>query len=222
MQENSLHASLKSIYSKPGSIQEAFVDGYFIDVLTDGLLIEIQTRNFSAIKSKLVSLLESYTVRLVYPIALEKWIVRQPLHGGKSISRRKSPKRGRIEDIFNELVYIGHVLPHQSFQFEVIFIFEEEIRRDDGKGSWRRKGISIFDRRMLKFVERRLLIFPDDYIALIPQDLISPFSNYQLAQSLGIRYALARKMTYCLRQSGSLSVVGKQGNALLLEVDKNI
>ena len=219
MQESSLHASLKSFYAQSGGNQEALIDGYLIDVMQDGILMEIQTRNFSAIKDKIKILLNEYTVRLIHPIALEKWIVKLPAKGSKPTYRRKSPKRGRLEDIFNELVHIGHIIPNPRFQFEVIFIFEEEIRRDDGKGSWRRKGVSIYDRRLLKVVEIRKFDSPDDYLGLIPDTLPRPFTNRQLAEGIKIRPRLASKMTYCLRKAGILTVVGKQVNALLFDIN---
>jgi hypothetical protein len=76
MQETKLHSALKDYYSIPGAAQEVLVDGFWIDVVQDDLLIEIQTRNFAAIRNKLIALVEKHPVRLVHPIAQEKWIVR--------------------------------------------------------------------------------------------------------------------------------------------------
>ena len=50
MHENSLHLALKDHFSGDSSQQEAWVDGYCIDVVQDDLLIEVQTRSFSSIK----------------------------------------------------------------------------------------------------------------------------------------------------------------------------
>ena len=51
MQEMALHAALKAWYAQPGDLLETKVDGYVVDIVRDGgaELIEIQTRNFSAI-----------------------------------------------------------------------------------------------------------------------------------------------------------------------------
>ena len=95
LRENSLHAALKDWCARPGDQLEALVEGYYIDIARDDLLIEIQTRNFSAVKAKLVALSASHAVRLVYPIAREKWIVKVGEDGTTPISRRRSPKRGQ-------------------------------------------------------------------------------------------------------------------------------
>ncbi len=94
LKESSLHAGLKDWYAQPGDKLESPVDGYWIDLVRDRLLIEIQTGSFSAIKPKLTRLLKNYPVRLVYPLTREKWIVRVT-GDGKTMGRRKSPKRGQ-------------------------------------------------------------------------------------------------------------------------------
>src|ERR687896_732051 len=110
LNEKPLHASLKQWYARPGDRLEVTVDGFVIDIVRDDLLIEIQTRNFASIKSKLNNLARCHRVRLIYPILQEKWIVRPATLNGKGAIRRKSPKRGRTEDLFWELVSIPQLL----------------------------------------------------------------------------------------------------------------
>ena len=76
LNEKPLHTSLKEWYSKPGDRFEVEVDGFVIDIVRDDLLLEIQTANFASIKSKLISLVRTHRVRLIYPIAKEKWIIK--------------------------------------------------------------------------------------------------------------------------------------------------
>src|SRR5512144_110778 len=94
LNEKSLHASLKQWYASPGDQLEVRVDGYIIDLVRGDLLVEIQTGGFSPLKRKLARLVQSHPVRLVYPIAQEKWITRLPLEEGGKSQQRKSPKRG--------------------------------------------------------------------------------------------------------------------------------
>src|SRR5690242_12785626 len=152
LNEKPLHASLKQWYARPGDRLEVPVDGFVIDIVRDDLLIEIQTRNLAAINSKLCRLTRSYQVRLVYPVVQEKWIVRSA-----SGVRRKSPKRGRLEDLFWELVSIPQLLSNPNFSLEVLMIREEEVRRYDGRRKrWRSKGWVIEGRRLVDVVDRRL------------------------------------------------------------------
>jgi hypothetical protein len=215
LSEQSLHAALKRWYAQPGDELEVPVDGYIIDLVRQDLLVEIQTGGFSRVKSKLLDLVERHPVRLIYPITRSKWIVRQTGDGSEVLGRRKSPSRGQAVDLFSELVSFPGLVRRHNFALELLYVQEEEIRRKDGKGSWRRRGWSIHDRRLLAIEESVLLSFPEGYLALIPPGLSQPFTTRDLGEALGLRRRLAGQMAYCLRKMAVLDVVGKQGNAYL-------
>jgi len=213
--EKSLHAAIKSYLARPGDQIETSLDGYVIDILRGQQIIEVQTGNFSAMKRKLKTLLESgHRVRVVYPLPAGKWIVRQT-GNGELIGRRKSPTQRHPVEVFRQLVYISHILPHPNFSLEVLLTHQEEIWRDDGQGSWRRKGWSLHDHQLLEIVGRVCFESADDYLMLIPRDLPRPFTNRELARALNISPGLAGKMTYTLHKASWLVQVGKQGRALL-------
>jgi len=214
LQERSLHAKIKQLYNTPDAEVEVKVDGYVIDVVRGDLLIEIQTRKFSAIKDKLFKLMKNHPVRLVHPIAQEKWVVRQSKNG-EVIGRRKSPKKMGILHIFEELVSIPTFIIHSNFEVEVLLTREEEIRVNDGKGSWKRKGWSSVDRKLVDIVDRKLFSTPKDFLRLIPETIEEPFTTKTLAETLKIPRRLVQKMTYCMRKMDSLKIVGKEGNAHL-------
>jgi hypothetical protein len=179
------------------------------------MLIEIQTSNFTNLKLKLVKLIQYYPVRLVYPIAKEKWVVRISRDGRTILTRRRSPKHGRVEHLFKELVTFPALVKKPNFSIEVLFTQEEEVWRDDGKGSWRRKGWSIVDRRLIRVLERVNLTNPQDFRQLLPAKLPVPFNSQDLALTLKLPRSLAQKMIYCLREMEVLEVVGKQGKGWL-------
>jgi hypothetical protein len=215
MRERSLHAAIKRWYARPGDRVEASVDEYVIDVVRGDLLIEIQTRNFSALRAKLRRLIGANEVRLVHPIPKRKWIVRVDDGGENVLSRRRSPKRGRVEDVFSELVYIPGLVKDPNFSLEVLLVHSEDVWIDDGMGSWRRRHWSIHDRRLLDVVERALFEAPGDFIGLLPPTLPEEFTTKDLSEGLGLRPNVARRMAYCLRHMGSIEAVGKRGRALL-------
>src|SRR5690606_36032604 len=124
--EKSLHQALKTWYAQPGDQLEVTVDGYVIDLVRSSLLIEIQTRNFTALKRKLSRLLDHHPVRLVHPIPEQRWIVK--LDESRETSRRKSPKRGTFVHIFSELVYVHAFMAHPNFSLEVLLVHDEEVR----------------------------------------------------------------------------------------------
>jgi hypothetical protein len=214
LNEKHLHASLKDWYTQPGDRLEVSVDGSIIDIMRDDLLIEIQTRSFSSIKRKLFKLVEKYPVRLVYPISREKWITRLDEDGKTQLSRRRSPKSGGVEDLFDELVYCPELLLKPNFSLEVLFIEEEEFRHHVEVGGWRRRGWLTQERQLLKVIESRIFRGPADIAALIPVGLVEPFSTKDLALAIGRPRRLAQKMVYCLRLMGCIKIHGKQGNAI--------
>lgn len=217
LKEGSLHAALKTWYTQPGDRLEVPVDGYLVDIVRGDLLIEIQTGNFSALKIKLNALTQNHPVRLVHPIAKEKWIIRLPSEGDAPLKRRKSPKRGRLEHLFVELVRIPHLVAHPNFSLEVLLTREEETRRNDGRGSWRRKGWSIVDHTLIEVVESIVLESPSDFSTLIPTELPHPFTSRDLSIAISIPRYLAQKMAYCLSKMGVLEVVGKRGRSYLYD-----
>jgi hypothetical protein len=215
--EQSLHNQLKEWYTGEDAEAEATVDGYVVDVVRDGLLIEVQTGNFSSIKGKLRDLLRGHRVRLVHPVPRVKHIVRLD-EDGAEVSRRRSPKRGRYEDVFYELVYIPEMCGLDGFELEVVLVDAEEYLIDDGRGSWRRRGWSVHDRRLVEVVERRVFTSPRDFIDLLPEGLPPEFTARQLAKAAGLRIRLAQKMVYCLRRMNAVEVCGRRGRANLYRV----
>ncbi len=214
LSERSLHAALKEWYCQPGDVLEQEVDGFVIDIVRGAQLIEIQTRNFASIRRKLVYLLENHPVHLLHPIAVERWIIRQT-ENGREISRRKSPKKGRLVDVFAELISIPNIIMHPNLTMEMLLVREEIILRDDGRGSWRRKHWSVHDRRLLEVLETFILSSMADFKKLLPPDLVMPFTTRDLAESIGCNTAHSRKIAYALRRIGTIMVVGKRGNSVL-------
>jgi len=217
MTEYSLHSEIKNWYMVSGDELEVKVEGFIIDIVRGKLLIEIQTGNFSVVKKKLIKLLLNNQVRLVYPIAKLKWIVHIS-RSGNFVRRRKSPKKGKLIDLFYELVHTPSLIKDRNFSIEVLLIEEEELRCNDGRGSWRRRGVSVKDRKLLKVFDR--IVFEDsrDFQAFLPKELDGYFTNKVLALKRGISIKLAQKITYCLRKMGAISIAGKKGNELLFQV----
>ena len=236
LNEKPLHAALKQWYAQPGDEIEVKVDGYFVDIVQkmhgvrepgarcgpdsggdsqDILLVEIQTRNFSAIKRKLTDLVERYPLRLVYPIAQEKWIIKRPRGDGEPATRRKSPKRGRPVDIFRELVYISELMNVPNFSLEVLLVQEEEVRCYHPRKGWRRRGWITEERHLLAVLERHLFRGGNDLWRLIPDDLPEEFTTADLTHLMKIPKRTAGQMAYCLRKMNLIEQIGKRGRSYL-------
>ncbi len=217
--ESSLHAALKAHYARPGDLLEGEVAGYVVDIVrptADGgsQCIEIQTRHLGQMKPKLLALLEQHPVQVVHPIAQERYIARVAADGA-ALSRRKSPKHGRVLDLFPELVGLAGLMTHPNLTLEVVLIGEEQLWRDDGQGSWRRRRWSIADRRLLHVGPSCHFAAPADFAALLPADLPEPFDTAELAALLPAPRRLAQQMVYCLRTMGLVQATGKRGRLAL-------
>ena len=215
LHESSLHAALKLWYKESEDKLEVPIENFIIDIVRDDLLIEIQTKNFSIIKRKLEKLIDNHRVLLIHPIIRDKWIVNMDSQSNKASKPRLSPIHNSYVDIFEELVRIPELVLNPNFTIELPLVQIDEYRRNDGKGSRRRKGWSIYDRKLVKVLEKKVFYTPIDFLMLKPASLKTPFTNTELAYLLKKPLRLAQKMSYCLRKMGIIKAIGKKGRSLL-------
>ena len=214
LNEKPLHASLKEWYRVDGDEVEVPMEGFVVDLVRGGQLIEIQTRGFASMRRKFDRLLDSYSIRLVYPVAVEKWIVKLDDNGCEA-SRRRSPKRGIAVDVCAELVSFPSLLSHPNFALEVALIGEDEVRRPDAKKGWRRGGFVIEERRLIEVHETVELDSPQALRDLLPEGLPEPVTTADLADGLERSRHLAQEVAYCLRVSGAVETVGRDKRGIL-------
>jgi len=217
LSENNLHAALIQWVSKTGDKFEENIDGYIIDIMRGDLIIEVQIKKFNALKEKIQHLCLSHKFQIIHPIYKHKWIIKEEADG-EIISQRKSPKRGRVEELFGELIRTPTILMQTNLSICVLLVDINEIWRNDGRGSWRRKNWSIADRTLIDVHEKYEFHQPNDFLHLLPPTLPDPFTNNDIATNLGISKSLAGKMTYCLRKMDQVKIIGKQGRAYIMAV----
>ena len=217
LNEKPLHAALKEWYRQKGDQVEAPMEGFVIDLVRDGLLIEIQTRGFASMRRKFDRLLDTHAIRLVHPVAAKKWIVKFD-EGGREVSRRRSPKRGIAADACAELVSFPSLLSHPNFTLEILLIEEEEIRTPDAKKGWRRGGYVIEERRLVEVLDSVEVGAPEELLDLLPDGLPEPFTTADLADGLGRSRHLAQEVAYCIRVSGAVETVGRDKRGILYQL----
>jgi hypothetical protein len=215
--ETSLHRQLKNVYADHGARVEVPVDGFRIDVVSGGELVEIQHGSLAAIRDKIRRLLDQHRVLVVKPLIIRKWIVRQDIKAGRVVGRRLSPKQGSPLDLFHELVYFTRVFPHENLTLETPLVDIEEWRFP-GHGRRRRRRTAdhqIEDQKLLAIHSVHRFRTPADLAKLVPADLPTPFDTQQLAHSLNIDRWVAQRVAYCLRETGTTVQTGKHGNTRL-------
>lgn len=221
LNEHSLHSDLIRYLSRPTDQLEMQVDGFVIDIIRGNQAIEVQTKNLSKLIKKIKKINQNYDVLIYYPIFSKKWIVRKDQELNV-ISRRKSPKHGRVEDIFFELARSSNLLTLPRVFISILLIQGEEVWSDDGLGSWRRKHWSIIERHLINVDSIHTFTQPADWIKLLPRSLPNPFSNKILAKQTGITTGLAGKITYTFRKIGLLEIVHTEGREYYFRVSEGI
>lgn len=212
LNEGSLHAAVKDLVAQPGDRFEQPLKGFVIDVVRGDQLIEIQTGSFGAMGRKLDRLLEEHPIHLVHPIATETWLVRE----GKPV--RKSPKRGSVHSIFDELVRVPTLLDHPHLTLEIVLVQTETVRVPDPKARRGRGGWRTVDRRLREVVGREHFAEPADLMNLMPTDLPPVWTTADLAAGAGISRGLAQAMAYCLRANELIVDLGRKRNGVQYEL----
>jgi hypothetical protein len=218
--ETSLHKELKRIYAGTDAQTEVVLDKYRIDAVCGELLIEIQHGSLAAIRDKIRRLLKNHPVLVVKPIVVRKALVKLAKPDGPLRSRRFSPKRGKLLDIFDDLVYFTRVFPHPRLQLEVVLVEIEELRHP-GHGRrrrWRVNDHVVADQRLVALGDRTRLTRASDLISLLPGKLPKQFHTGDLAERAGVNRNMAQRIAYCLREMQAVEQVGKQGNTLIYRV----
>lgn len=209
LREGALHAQLKEWYRRPGDEIEQRRSGYVVDIVRGELLIEIQTGGFAPLRRKLEALTREHPVRIVAPIAVERRIVR--LSGeGEILSARRSPRHGRVEDVFSRLVSIPTLLGGPQLEIEILLTEEEELRVHQPGKAFRRHGWVVRGRSLSGVTDRIRIASPEDAAALLPSRLPESFDTAELAEAAAITRRLAQQMTYCLRAMGMIEITGNR------------
>lgn len=221
--ESQLHQTLKNLYADSTSgLTEQAVGGKICDVVSrDGSIIEIQTGNLSKLHGKLGVLLPEHRVKVVYPLVVKK-IIETVGKDGSLVSRRKSPKKQGLADIFRELTSIYPYLLHENFTLEVleVSVVEHRVKVDSPmqlanrsrrfKRDWYKE-----DKSLAEIHTTHRFSSAEDYLALLPADLPEKFTVKDLDKALKTRNASL--ILWVLRKMDLVEAVGKQGKALVLQ-----
>ncbi len=211
--EYSLHAQIKEYLARPGDRLEAVIEGRVVDLVrADGELVEVQTGHLGQIKPKVLEFAgKGYRVRVVHPVSAMRGLRRLDPVTNEVLSIRRSPKRGDVYSLFDELVYAPEFVAASNVAVEVLMIRSVETKTRDGSGSWWRKGDRTVDRELVEVLSSCSFQTPREWLAFIPENLEPPWSSVALGDVLGIGPERARKILYCFSRSGLLVESGKNG-----------
>jgi hypothetical protein len=217
--ESTLHRTLKFEYTGPdGKTEEAAGEFVADGKRADGEYIEVQTGSFGPLKKKVKELALNNKVRIIHPIAQKKTIeVYKPGKKGELLYRRKSPLKGTLWNLFDALMHAPELPLLSGVSVEAVLVDITEKRVKDGKGSWRRRGISIKDRALSSWHESVLFKKPADYLRFVPFKKKEEFTTSSLSQRAGIDIWTAQKALYVLTKMKVVKRTGKKGNSFIYQ-----
>lgn len=226
--ESSLHKTLKEIYAgKTNGKTEVEADGHIYDIVSqDESVIEIQTKNLGQLKTKLTdSLNKGRIITVVHPIAERKTITTLD-KSGSIISKRKSPKKGSLYSIFDELKGIYSLLLRQNFYLEVLIVNITEVRiktdtpeQSENKRRRFKKNWQKADKKLEEIIETFSFNNKEDYLKLLPE-LPEEFTVKDIKNGLekdisrpenASKYGNLIAWTFC--HMNLFEMTGKKGNA---------
>ncbi len=211
-----MHAALKQRYAGAHFAFEVKLDGYVIDLVNYDRhgnvrqCVEVQTGSFGSPRDKWRDLASRHPLRVVYPIAHENIIVMRDAAGAE-LSRKRSPRKGRIEQFFAELVAAPDLLTLPNFSLEVVLVRQEDLREltPTRKKRWLRPHKKI-GRRLIDIVDWHVIECAADALQLLPDGLPATFTTADLAKAWRAPRSLAQKACYCLRELDLIRVHEKK------------
>ena len=214
LSEKTVHAVLKNYKEPDRDYHEVALDGFFADIFKDGKVTEIQTARLGKLRDKLAVFLNNYTVTVVHPVAVNKWI--SYIDGKKKSAFRMSPLHMNEYFAFDELYAIKSFLKHPNLRVHLYMMDMEEYkikvpqrRKKRGSGYERYDRVPIGIREIVEFN------CVNDYLCMVPPELEGEFISADFAAAAGINRSFASLVLNVLYSVGVVERVGKKGNAFV-------
>lgn len=216
--ESSLHQQLKQHYAGDGATEVTLGD-YRIDAIRDDELIEVQCASLSAIRKKCGKLLKQHRLRVVKPVVIRTRIVKCKRVGGPVTSRRLSPKRGSVLDLFEEMIYFNGIFPHPNLVLEIPLLHVEQLRVPRKKKSrWWHKDYRVADVSLESIEGSVELREARDLLQLLelPHQL-QQFDTAAIANAIDRPRWFAQQAAYVLRNTGAIEQIERKRNGIIYQ-----
>ncbi len=217
LSEKYLHKIIKNLYEPNPIYHEVKINKYYVDVLKDNNIIEVQTKQFDKFRDKISYLLslEKYNINIVYPVFNFKKIYN--IDELNNISTpKKSPKKFKYPEVFYELYKIKQLLNNERLKVTLLVLDIDEYRMLSNN----RKGYYCFERIPTKLIDVICLDIKDDYFKLFPKNISEPFTVNDLCKLFKSSDKYVSKMVNVMRHLDLLEMIGKDGKKYLYKVKR--
>lgn len=201
--EKRLHAVIKRYLCEDEDCHEVGVlnTRYVSDVRVGNDVYEVQTGAFAPMKKKIDHYLTKTdcTVTVVHPIPAVKWVSWISREGELIAPRKKSPQKGRPEDLLAELYCLREHLGNPRLKFVLLLIEAEDFRLCSSRAKNPKKNAVRYERIPLALLDEQELVTPADFRRFIPDALPQHFTVKQFSDLTKIRgrdaYSAVRVLT---------------------------
>lgn len=225
LSEKSIHRTLKEFIENDKSKHEVAVGRFIADICYKDRkeIVEIQTKCFKNIIPKLEYYLRNgYTVKIVYPLILNKdihWIDKE---SNEVVEVRKSSKKGKIQDIFRELYWIYRYIINEKVELEIYGLNAAETKYLDGYGASQKKRATKIDKEPTEIIGYTAIRNKEDFIKFIPETLRNKeFTSSEYKKVIKSNDKYLSSGLKILREIGIIQIVGKKGNSFVYKCIHN-
>jgi len=152
LSEKTLHSTLK-YYFADEKYHEKKIGNYYVDILIDNKIYEVQTANFNKLREKLNFLLRDYDITIIYPVIHKKIIFWVEESTNEITNGRLSNKKGNYINIFPELYKIKQYLNNNNLHLKLVLINVDEYKSLNGWDKTKKKGSSRIERVPTEIVD---------------------------------------------------------------------
>ena len=203
LREKRLHAIIKNDLCADGSCHEKPIDAtrFVADVCIGNEIYEVQTGSFLPMRKKIAYYLEKtdYTVTVVHPIPLIRWISWIDPVTDELSPRSRAPRRARAEDLLAELYALLPSFPNPRLRFRLLFLEVHDFRVLNAGARDPKRGAERYERIPLALLGELELRTPEDFRCLLPSQLPEHFTARTFATHSGLRgrdaYSAVRVLT---------------------------
>lgn len=217
LSEKTLHKTIKNLYEENHDYHEIKIDNYYVDILKDNNIIEVQTKQFDKFRDKIKYLLNKdiYDINIIYPIFNNKIIYYIDEDNNISLPK-KSPKKLKYPEVFYELYKIKQLLNNNKLKITLLLFDIKEYRLKTKN----RKGYICFDRVPIKLIEEIKLCNKEDYLQLLPNNLKDEFTVKDICLLTKSNSKYVNKMVNVMRYLDVIELIGKDGRKFVYKIKK--
>ena len=214
--EHSLHRVVKYLLEPTSFYHEQVINKKIVDICIDKHIYEIQTKAFHNLRSKLENIIYDYQMTIVYPLIVNKRIIKMD-SDGQIISIRKSPKKVLPIHSLVEFYRIKNYLLEENLSFKIMIFEADEYQQTVQKSYKYKHGKYRIDQFPTKYIDEINLDNPNDYLKILP-DLPTEFNFNDFIKNTKVNRKQGSYILAVLKYVGIVEHIRTEGRAYIYKI----